>query len=89
MKFSDVLETIDLIIETREVPLIIGESGIGKTALAHKLANKNNYYLVTIDANLLKEGEIGGLPVVKDGRTIYATHYKLVEKKKVKRSYFL
>ena len=79
MKFSDVLETIDLIIETREVPLIIGESGIGKTALAHKLANKNNYYLVTIDANLLKEGEIGGLPVVKDGRTIYATHYKLVE----------
>lgn len=79
MKFSEVIETVELIIETREVPLIIGESGIGKTALAHKLANDNNYYLVTIDANLLKEGEIGGLPVVKEGRTIYATHYKLVE----------
>ena len=79
MKFTEVLETVNLIIESKEVPLIIGESGIGKTALAHKLAEKNNYYLVTIDANLLKEGEIGGLPVVREGRTIYATHYKLVE----------
>ena len=79
MKFSEVLDTVKLIIESMEVPLIIGESGIGKTALAHKVAEINDYVLVTIDANLLKEGEIGGLPLVKDGKTIYATHYKLVE----------
>jgi MoxR-like ATPase len=47
--------------------------------------------LVNIDANLLKEGEIGGLPTVEDRNyiingkkvkrrtTIYATHSKLVE----------
>ena len=35
--------------------------------------------MVTIDANLLKEGEIGGLPVVENKVTIYATHNKLVE----------
>ena len=79
MKFSEVLETIDLIIAANDVPLIIGESGIGKTALAHDLARDNSYYLVTIDANLLKEGEIGGLPTVENGKTIYAIHYKLAE----------
>lgn len=79
MKFSEVLNTVDMILESHEVPLIIGESGIGKTALAHTLAKENGYYLVTIDANLLKEGEIGGLPTVYKGTTIYATHYKLSE----------
>ena len=83
MKFSEVLDTINLIIEAGEVPLVIGESGIGKTALAHRLANNNKYKLVTIDANLLKEGEIGGLPAVQNGQTIYATHHKLVEVQKL------
>lgn len=79
MKFTEALDTIKLIIEAGEVPLIIGESGIGKTALAHKLAQDCKYHLVTIDANLLKEGEIGGLPTIESGQTIYATHHKLVE----------
>ena len=35
--------------------------------------------MVTIDANLLKEGEIGGLPIVENRMTIYATHNKLIE----------
>lgn len=79
MKFSEVLDTVNMIIEAGDVPLIIGESGIGKTALAHALAKKNGYILVNIDANLLKEGEIGGLPNVVDGKTVYATHYKLTQ----------
>lgn len=63
MNFKDTLISAELVLETGEVPLIIGESGIGKTALAKKLANKNNFKLVVIDGNLLKEGEIGGLPL--------------------------
>lgn len=82
MKFTEVLNTVNLIIECGDVPLIIGESGIGKTALASEVARLNEYELVTIDANLLKEGEIGGLPTVINGETIYATHHKLVEIKK-------
>ncbi|WP_143316613.1 ATP-binding protein [Clostridium sp. HBUAS56017] len=82
MKYSEVLGTINLIIETDEVPLIVGESGIGKTALVHELARENKYHLVIIDANLLKEGEIGGLPTVNNWETVYATHYKLVEIKR-------
>ena len=79
MKFTEVLDTIKLVIESGEVPLVIGESGIGKTALAHRVAKEYNYHLVTIDANLLKEGEIGGLPTVINGYTVYATHHKLAE----------
>ena len=91
MNFKETLKTLQLIIKTREVPLLIGESGIGKTSLIKKLCNKENYYLITIDANLLKEGEIGGLPTVEEAeiyssqgvkkikRTVYAVHTKLME----------
>lgn len=79
MKYSDILEAASLVIESNDVPLIIGESGIGKTALARDIAKRRECKLITLDANLLKEGEIGGLPVVEKGRTIYATHNKLVQ----------
>ena len=91
MKFSEALLTVDLILKSEAVPLIIGESGIGKTSLVKKLSKEKGYYLVTIDANLLKEGEIGGLPTVeyydvykeeaieKRKRTVYAVHTKLVD----------
>ena len=91
MNFDKCIKTTELVLLSGAVPLIIGESGIGKTSLAKELSEEKNYYLVTIDGNLLKEGEIGGLPTVEDrtyereGKnfksraTIYATHSKLVE----------
>lgn len=83
MNYTETLKTVDLVMTSNEVPLIIGESGIGKTSLVKDLAKRNNYLLVTIDANLLKEGEIGGLPVVKNKKVIYATHNKLIEVRKL------
>lgn len=82
MNYSETLNTVELIIEANDVPLIIGESGIGKTALVKLIAKNKGAYLINIDANLLKEGEIGGLPIVENGTTIYATHHKLIEVKK-------
>lgn len=82
MNYSETLNTVELIIASNEVPLIIGESGIGKTSLVKQIAKNNGNYLVTIDANLLKEGEIGGLPLVENGVTVYATHHKLIEIKR-------
>jgi len=79
LNYSDSLRTVDLIITSNDVPLIIGESGVGKTSLVKYIAKNKGYYLVTIDANLLKEGEIGGLPIVENRVTIYATHNKLIE----------
>ncbi|MCC0694662.1 MULTISPECIES: AAA family ATPase [unclassified Clostridioides] len=92
MNFIDTLKSVDLILSTGEVPLIVGESGIGKTALAKKLAKDNNWSLIVIDGNLLKEGEIGGLPTIESyvginsngyktekKTTVYAVHNKLRE----------
>ncbi|GAA0121448.1 MAG: ATP-binding protein [Clostridium argentinense] len=92
MNFTDTLLSAEMVIKTDSVPLIVGESGIGKTALAKSLADKNGYQLIVIDGNLLKEGEIGGLPTIedyieinKDGvkikkrKTVYAIHTKLQE----------
>ena len=91
MNFQDTLKTLQLVVESGEVPLLIGESGIGKTSLIKLFSEGQGYYLVTIDANLLKEGEIGGLPTVdeiivtlnnerkKIKRTSYAAHTKLIE----------
>ncbi|MFT4145362.1 MAG: ATP-binding protein [Mobilitalea sp.] len=90
MNFTDTLKSVDLVLSTGEVPLIIGESGIGKTALAKELAKANNWSLIVIDGNLLKEGEIGGLPMLESyfemndlgvkyerKTTVYAVHNKL------------
>ena len=95
MKFNEALMCVELIIESDAVPLLIGESGIGKTALIKKLGKKNGFYIINIDGNMLKEGEIGGLPTVEDylmnlngeevklKRTVYAVHTKLQEIEKV------
>jgi MoxR-like ATPase len=91
MNFDDALMTVQLIIDSGAVPLIVGESGIGKTSLAKALSERNNYYIITIEGNLLKEGEIGGLPIVEEyttfsnekpiqrKKTVYAVHHKLEE----------
>lgn len=92
MNFIDTLKSVNLVLATGEVPLVVGESGIGKTALAKKIAKENDLSLIVIDGNLLKEGEIGGLPTVESyvvlnsngeniekKTTIYAVHNKLRE----------
>jgi len=92
MNFTDTLKSADLVLLTGEVPLIVGESGIGKTALAKEIAQENHWSLIVINGNLLKEGEIGGLPtlesyarvndnedLVEKKATVYAVHHKLRE----------
>lgn len=87
MNFIETLKSVALVLACGDVPLIVGESGIGKTALAKQLAKAKDWVLITIDGNLLKEGEIGGLPIVEDytvaygdstkKTTVYAVHHKL------------
>lgn len=92
MNFTDTLKSVDLVLSTGEVPLIVGESGIGKTALAQEIAQENKWSLIVINGNLLKEGEIGGLPTIEayagvnnkedldeKKATVYAVHHKLRE----------
>lgn len=90
MNFNDVKGSAELVLLANQVPLLVGETGIGKTSLARAIAEQQGWELVVIDGNLLKEGEIGGLPTVqeveiigKDGKakkqstTVYAVHHTL------------
>lgn len=79
MNYKETIDAVELSLLSSAVPLVIGESGIGKTSLMKDFARSHELYLVNIDANLLKEGEIGGLPMVVGGKTYYATHHKLNE----------
>lgn len=92
MNFIDTLKSVDLVLATGEVPLIVGETGVGKTALAKQIAQENHWSFIVIDGNLLKEGEIGGLPTIETyigvnrpgdrpekKTTVYAVHHKLRE----------
>ena len=90
MNFTDTMASVELVLAANQVPLLVGETGIGKTSLAARVAEVHDWELVTIDGNLLKEGEIGGLPTVetvshKDSNgtvkeiktTVYAVHHTL------------
>ncbi len=87
MNFNDALLTSKLITRTNYVPMLVGERGIGKSALAKQLAEEEDMMFVSIDVNLLKEGEVGGLPTIIDIKdkhgeikrkeTVYALHHKL------------
>lgn len=80
MNFIETLKSVDLVLSTGEVPLVVGESGIGKTALAKKFAKENNWSLVVIDGNLLKEGEIGGLPTIESYKVIDSNGFEIEKK---------
>lgn len=83
MNYNQTVQSVELVIAAGEVPLLVGATGIGKTTLANDIAKKNGWPLVCIDGNLLKEGEIGGLPTVKNEFTVYAMHYKLQQIKQL------
>lgn len=59
LTYEQTLKCVLLTLNSERVPLIMGERGIGKTSLVWDVAEILNANLVTIDANLLKEGEIG------------------------------
>ncbi len=82
MNYQETVKAVSFVLAGGDVPLVVGDSGVGKTTLARDVAQNNHWDYIGIDANLLKEGEIGGLPTVQlrsDGKsvTVYAVHHKL------------
>lgn len=84
---NDVKNTVELVLLSGKVPTLVGSCGIGKTQIMKEVANEMNLKLITVEMSLLKDGEIGGLPIVTDkkenGRvfktTEYAIHHKIKE----------
>ena len=66
LTISQALNPVKLSLLSGTVPALVGWHGIGKTQLARQIADSLGWKFYNIDVNLLKEGEIGGLPVTSE-----------------------
>lgn len=88
MSFENIKKSTELAITAGKTPVIVGERGIGKTAMMREISRDLEMLLVSIDCNLLKEGEIGGLPIPhKNDKGIMVTQYAIHAKLKVIEDY--
>ena len=51
MNFIDTMASVELVLAANQVPLLVGETGIGKTSLAARVADVHDWELVTIYGN--------------------------------------
>jgi MoxR-like ATPase len=90
LNYNDMKKAVrlTLLADDYRVPMIMGDRGCGKTALAKDLARELDANFIVVDANTLKEGEIGGIPSIRKYKDAegkihqicdYATHVKLQE----------
>ena len=66
LTISTALNPVKFSLMSDAVPAIVGFHGIGKSQLAMQIAESLGWAYFHIDVNLLKEGEIGGLPVTSE-----------------------
>lgn len=55
MNYTDTLQSVKLVLAADAVPLLVGNTGIGKTALATEVAVEYGWTLIDIDGNILKK----------------------------------
>lgn len=70
MKLSEIFKAIPFIHEIGMTPLLIGDSGVGKTEATRQYAEENGFELIEIRLGQLADsGDLTGLPdFVKDGK---------------------
>lgn len=72
-----VLEILDLAYRARRPVLLEGMTGIGKSQLVGEFAAMSGIQLVVLDLSLLEPPDLVGLPVIREGRTHYASPAEL------------
>ncbi|GAA6237001.1 ATP-binding protein [Apilactobacillus micheneri] len=60
--YQDTLSAVNIILNSNNVPSIVGEAGVGKSALVEDLANRNNAKLFTTVVSLSEKGDLS-IPV--------------------------
>jgi hypothetical protein len=63
---------LELAYRARRAVLLEGPTGIGKSELVRKVADKLGIGTVVLDLSLLEPPDLVGLPIIADGRTTYA-----------------
>lgn len=88
MNFTEVSKSIMLTIAAGKTPVVVGDRGIGKTQMMREIAELLDMKMINIDCNLLKEGEIGGLPIPhKNDNGVMVTQYAIHAKLKLIEDY--
>ena len=63
--------------KARRAVLLEGPTGVGKSEIVRRVAEKLSIETIVLDLSLLEPPDLVGLPVVKDGRTEYALPHVL------------
>lgn len=63
---------LELAYRARRAVLLEGQTGIGKSEIVRRVADKLSVQTVVLDLSLLEPPDLVGLPVIEDGRTVYA-----------------
>jgi MoxR-like ATPase len=72
-----VLDLLDVAYRARRPVLLEGMTGIGKSQIVGEFAAATGISLVVLDLSLLEPPDLVGLPMIRDGRTHYASPAEL------------
>ncbi|SHF19817.1 alkaline phosphatase D [Marinitoga hydrogenitolerans DSM 16785] len=71
MKPSDIKFLSKKIMESREIPLIWGHFGVGKTDIARDIARETNRELIILVISQMEPGDLIGLPSRNEDKTVF------------------
>ena len=72
MRIDRVKEVIRVIMEEGEVPMLVGEAGIGKTEVIKELSHETSRQLHIVVLSQMEPGDLLGLPFIDGGATRYS-----------------
>lgn len=72
-----VIDLLEVAYRTRRPVLLEGPTGIGKSQVAAEFAARQGLQFKVLDLSLLEPPDLVGLPVIRDGRTYYASPSEL------------
>jgi len=62
---------IEKIMEAGEVPMLVGNQGVGKTKLIERIGKETDRKVVTLITSQMEPGDLIGLPWAEDGKTVW------------------
>lgn len=71
VKASQAAEIITALIQAKLVPMVYGQPGIGKSAIAHQIANKYNLKIIDLRLSQCDPTDLMGLPKFSENRVRY------------------